>query len=106
MNDIHHDTHDDTGAIIRFEKVVKRFGATTVLDGLDFKVHKGEKVTIIGPSGSGKSTVLRILMTLEGIDSGLIHVAGKPLWHQYRHDNQAADSTTAKPWRNRRRGWT
>ncbi|HEX7747438.1 MAG TPA: ectoine/hydroxyectoine ABC transporter ATP-binding protein EhuA [Bordetella sp.] len=87
MNDIHHDTHDDTGAIIRFEKVVKRFGATTVLDGLDFKVHKGEKVTIIGPSGSGKSTVLRILMTLEGIDSGLIHVAGKPLWHQYRHDH-------------------
>ena len=78
--------NDDTNAIIRFEKVVKRFGDATVLDGLDFEVHKGEKVTIIGPSGSGKSTVLRILMTLESIDSGLIHVAGKPLWHQYRND--------------------
>ncbi|MGN6580246.1 MAG: ectoine/hydroxyectoine ABC transporter ATP-binding protein EhuA [Bordetella sp.] len=84
MNDTLDDTHTDAGPIIRFEKVVKRFGATTVLDELDFDIHKGEKVTIIGPSGSGKSTVLRILMTLENIDSGLIHVAGKPLWHQYR----------------------
>ncbi len=72
-------------AIIRFERVVKRFGDVTVLDELDFHVDKGEKVTIIGPSGSGKSTVLRILMTLEGIDEGVIHVAGKPLWHEERN---------------------
>jgi polar amino acid transport system ATP-binding protein len=73
-----------TEPIIRFEKVVKRFGDVTVLDELDFEVAKGEKVTIIGPSGSGKSTVLRILMTLEQIEDGVIHVAGKPLWHEYR----------------------
>lgn len=69
-------------AIIRFERVVKRFGDVTVLDELDFHVNQGEKVTIIGPSGSGKSTVLRILMTLETIDDGVIHVAGRPLWHE------------------------
>ncbi|GAB2895384.1 ectoine/hydroxyectoine ABC transporter ATP-binding protein EhuA [Paralcaligenes ginsengisoli] len=73
-------------SIIQLEKVSKRFGDVTVLDSLDFQVEKGEKVTIIGPSGSGKSTVLRILMTLENIDEGMIHVAGKPLWHQYRND--------------------
>jgi len=72
--------------IIRFNKVIKRFGDVTVLDELDFEVRKGEKVTIIGPSGSGKSTVLRILMTLETIDDGVIHVAGKPLWHEYKND--------------------
>ncbi len=72
--------------IIKFDKVVKRFGDVTVLDSLDFEVGKGEKVTIIGPSGSGKSTVLRILMTLETINEGVIHVAGKPLWHQYKND--------------------
>lgn len=72
--------------IIRFEGVVKRFGDVTVLDELDFHVDKGEKVTIIGPSGSGKSTVLRVLMTLENIDAGVIHVAGKPLWHERRND--------------------
>ena len=71
--------------IITFEKVVKRFGDVTVLDALDFSVKKGERVTIMGPSGSGKSTVLRILMTLETINEGIIHVAGKPLWHEYRH---------------------
>ncbi|MEO8817498.1 MAG: ectoine/hydroxyectoine ABC transporter ATP-binding protein EhuA [Paralcaligenes sp.] len=72
--------------IIQLEQVSKRFGDVTVLNCLDFKVEKGEKVTIIGPSGSGKSTVLRILMTLENIDEGVIHVAGKPLWHQYRNN--------------------
>lgn len=75
-----------TEPIIKFDKVVKRFGDVTVLDALDFEVQKGEKVTIIGPSGSGKSTVLRILMTLETINEGVIHVAGKPLWHQYKDD--------------------
>ncbi|HLV29324.1 MAG TPA: ectoine/hydroxyectoine ABC transporter ATP-binding protein EhuA [Burkholderiaceae bacterium] len=76
----------DPDAIIHFDKVVKRFGDVTVLDALDFEVRKGEKVTIIGPSGSGKSTVLRILMTLETIDEGVIHVAGRPLWHERRED--------------------
>lgn len=71
--------------IITFNKVIKRFGEVTVLDELDFQVQKGEKVTIIGPSGSGKSTVLRILMTLEKIQGGVIHVAGKPLWHEERN---------------------
>lgn len=71
--------------IIKFDKVVKRFGDLTILNSLDFQVQKGEKVTIIGPSGSGKSTVLRILMTLETINGGTIEVAGKPLWHEHKH---------------------
>lgn len=57
------------GPIIKFVKVVKRFGVLTVLDELDFKVHRGEKASIFGPSGSGKSKVRPILMTLEGIES-------------------------------------
>ncbi|MTH79136.1 ectoine/hydroxyectoine ABC transporter ATP-binding protein EhuA [Paracoccus aestuariivivens] len=69
--------------IIRFDNVVKRFGDHTVLDELNFDIRKGEKVTIIGPSGSGKSTVLRILMTLEGIEGGVVHVGGEPLWHEH-----------------------
>ncbi len=80
--------------IIQFDKVVKRFGSATILDCLSFDVQKGEKVTIIGPSGSGKSTVLRILMTLETIDDGVIHVAGKPLWHEERGGKLVAASET------------
>ncbi len=71
-----------TEPIIKFDKVVKRFGSHVVLDDLDFDVAPGEKVTIIGPSGSGKSTVLRILMTLERISGGAVYVEGDPLWHE------------------------
>lgn len=71
--------------IIRFEKVVKKFGNLTVLNELDFEVATGEKVTIIGPSGSGKSTVLRILMTLEDITGGTVYIGGEPLWHERKN---------------------
>ncbi|HKQ95090.1 MAG TPA: ectoine/hydroxyectoine ABC transporter ATP-binding protein EhuA [Aestuariivirgaceae bacterium] len=67
--------------MVRFEKVTKRYGPLTVLDGLDLDVNRGEKVAIIGPSGSGKTTVLRMLMTLEAIDEGVIRVDGDPLTH-------------------------
>ncbi len=81
-----------TEAIITFDKVVKKYGSHVVLDELDFDVAPGEKVTIIGPSGSGKSTVLRILMTLEKINGGLIHVENEPLWHEPRNGELVAAS--------------
>jgi polar amino acid transport system ATP-binding protein len=68
--------------IIRFEKVTKVFGDLTVLRELDFEVGPAEKVTIVGPSGSGKTTILRVLMTLEKPNGGVIYVEGEPLWHQ------------------------
>jgi polar amino acid transport system ATP-binding protein len=67
--------------MVRFDKVAKRYGALTVLDGLDLDIARGEKVSIIGPSGSGKTTVLRMLMTLESINDGVIWVEGEPLTH-------------------------
>ncbi|MCV2869061.1 ectoine/hydroxyectoine ABC transporter ATP-binding protein EhuA [Defluviimonas sp. WL0002] len=67
--------------MVRFMNVTKRYGALTVLDDLSLDVAEGEMVTIIGPSGSGKTTVLRMLMTLETINGGVIYVDGKPLTH-------------------------
>ncbi|MEU6488339.1 ectoine/hydroxyectoine ABC transporter ATP-binding protein EhuA [Streptomyces sp. NPDC046887] len=66
--------------IIRFENVTKRFGDNTVLDDLCFSVESGKHVTLIGPSGSGKTTILRLLMTLEKPDSGIIRVNGGELF--------------------------
>ncbi len=71
--------------MIRFEKVVKRFGDHTVLDHLDFTVRRGDRVTLIGPSGSGKTTILRLLMTLEKVTDGMIWVGDEPLTHVRRH---------------------
>lgn len=70
--------------MVRFDSIVKAFGDNTVLDHLDLEVQEGEKVALIGPSGSGKTTILRMLMTLEKPDEGLIHVDGAPLWHMDR----------------------
>ena len=71
--------------MVRFESVSKRYGSLTVLDGLDLDIHRGEKVSVIGPSGSGKTTVLRMLMTLETINDGVIWVEGEPLTHMQRN---------------------
>lgn len=72
--------------MVRFEDVVKRFGDKTVLDGMNFSVAPGERVTLIGPSGSGKTTILRLLMTLERVTDGVIWVDGEPLTHEHRGD--------------------
>ena len=67
---------------IEFTDVVKRFGSNTVLDDLNFTVSHGERVTLIGPSGSGKTTILRLVMTLEELTGGYIHVGGNPLQYE------------------------
>ncbi|MGY4781059.1 ectoine/hydroxyectoine ABC transporter ATP-binding protein EhuA [Rhodococcus opacus] len=68
--------------MIRFDDVVKQFGDHVVLDHLDFQVARGDRVTLIGPSGSGKTTILRLLMTLEKVNDGVIWVDGTPLTHE------------------------
>ena len=67
--------------IVKFSEVTKRYGDLVVLDKLDLEIKKNEMISIIGPSGSGKTTVLRVLMTLEKINSGVIYVDGEPLTH-------------------------
>ncbi|SDX25173.1 amino acid ABC transporter ATP-binding protein, PAAT family [Saccharopolyspora shandongensis] len=76
--------------MISFSGVGKSFGDNHVLRELDLDVAAGEKVSIIGPSGSGKTTILRLLMTLEEPDGGLVEVDGEPLWD--RRGGAAADT--------------
>ena len=51
--------------IIQIQHLQKHFGSLKVLNDVDFDIHKGEVVTIIGSSGSGKSTMLRCVNLLE-----------------------------------------
>jgi polar amino acid transport system ATP-binding protein len=52
--------------------------------GFDLTVPSGQRVALIGRSGSGKTTILRLLMTIERPDSGVINVEGEPLgWREF-----------------------
>ena len=62
--------------VLEVRGLVKRYGETTVLDGVDLVVGENEVVTLIGASGSGKSTLLRCVDLLEEVDDGQILVDG------------------------------
>ena len=51
--------------MIKVCNLKKSFGNNLVLKGIDYEIHKNEKIVVIGPSGSGKSTFLRCLNLLE-----------------------------------------
>jgi len=57
--------------------IVKTFGATTVLHGVDLSVGEGEFVVFVGPSGCGKSTLLRVVAGLEQPDAGEVRINGR-----------------------------
>ena len=73
--------------IVKFDQVTKQYGDLVVLDKLNLDIKKNEMVSIIGPSGSGKTTVLRVLMTLEKINGGVINLDGEPLTHMNENGN-------------------
>lgn len=62
---------------LRVQGLVKKFGAETVLDGINLDVHKGEVVVVLGPSGCGKSTFLRCMNGLESPNAGNILIDGE-----------------------------
>lgn len=65
-----------TSFAIRTEGLVRRFGETTAVDGVDIEVPKGEIYGFLGPNGAGKSTLMRMLVTLLLPTAGTAEVAG------------------------------
>jgi len=64
-------------ASLELVDVVKRFGATTVIQGVDLRVEDGEFVVFVGPSGCGKSTLLRMISGLEAVTEGELRIDGR-----------------------------
>jgi polar amino acid transport system ATP-binding protein len=62
--------------VIEVKGLHKHFGTNHVLRGIDQRIERGEKMSIVGPSGSGKSTFLRCLNLLEQPDGGEVWFDG------------------------------
>lgn len=65
-----------TSYAIRTEGLVRRFGETTAVDGVNIAVPNGEIYGFLGPNGAGKSTLMRMLVTLLLPTAGTAEVAG------------------------------
>lgn len=66
--------------VLRVESLVKTFGRTRALDGLDLAVRRGEVHGFLGPNGSGKSTAIRVILGLMRADSGTVELFGRDPW--------------------------
>jgi ABC transporter DrrB family efflux protein len=62
---------------VSVERLIKRFGTTTALAGVDLEVSQGTVFALLGPNGAGKTTIVRVLATLLEPDSGRAEVFGR-----------------------------
>ncbi|MGK5112359.1 ABC transporter ATP-binding protein [Geodermatophilus sp. CPCC 205506] len=68
----------DTAIVV--SGLIKTFGSTRALDGLDLEVAHGEVHGFLGPNGSGKSTTIRVLLGLLRADAGRVRLLGGDPW--------------------------
>jgi len=72
------------GNAVTVRGMVKHYGETKALDGVDLDVREGTVMGVLGPNGAGKTTLVRILSTLLAPDSGQATVAGYDVLRQPR----------------------
>ena len=68
-----------SAAVLRVDRLVKRYGGTPVVDGLSFVIERGECFGLLGPNGAGKTTTLRCCLGLIDPDGGTIEMVGLPV---------------------------
>jgi lipooligosaccharide transport system ATP-binding protein len=66
-------------AVLRVDKLRKRYGAQEVVRGLSFSIARGECFGLLGPNGAGKTTTLRCCLGLIEPDGGTIELVGQPV---------------------------
>ena len=65
--------------LLALNGISKRFGAVQALDGVDFEVHAGEVVGLVGDNGAGKSTLVKIISGIYSPDDGATYADGAPV---------------------------
>jgi len=70
--------------LIEADGLIKRFGKTIALDGLDLTIPTGQITALLGPNGAGKTTLIRTIATLLQPDAGSVRVLGHDVVEQSR----------------------
>ncbi len=60
--------------VVEVESLVKQYGPKVILDGIDFKIHRGEKVAFAGKNGEGKSTLSKVIMGEVAHEAGTVKI--------------------------------
>ncbi|WP_103884153.1 ATP-binding cassette domain-containing protein [Actinacidiphila yanglinensis] len=77
-------TEDGGTTAVEVRGLVKHYGPTKALDGVDLDVRRGTVLGVLGPNGAGKTTLVRVLSTLVQPDAGTARVAGFDVLKQPR----------------------
>src|SRR3990172_1293037 len=72
----------ESASMIEVDNLTKRYGRATAVDGISFKVKKGEILGFLGPNGAGKTTTMRILTCYLPPTEGTARVAGYDVFTQ------------------------
>ncbi len=70
---------DQQPVVLAAHEVTKAYAGRSVLCGVSFELHAGERLALVGPSGSGKTTLLNCLGGVDRPDSGRIEIHGDPI---------------------------
>jgi branched-chain amino acid transport system ATP-binding protein len=73
-------------AIIEARELHSYYGTSHVLHGIDFKIHAGEAVGLMGRNGMGKTTLIRTLLGLVPVRRGEVLIDGKVMTHAAPHE--------------------
>jgi len=87
----------DPNAILTLDRVTKKIGGKTIIDGLSFDVRRGEVFGLLGPNGAGKTTAIRMMVGLMSITEGRILIDGLNVRTQFEEAMKRVGAIVENP---------